>query len=115
LGNQSAARNCYYKIYLEKFLQFTNISDTLIKQEPKKLEFPLIEYVSHLKKFVELCKISPNGFPTIFAPLETFFVQKDVLINFKKIKRACFPEKSRQRESIRTQESIWIFAGRLFY
>lgn len=101
----------YYKVYLEKFLQFTNTSDygSLIKLEPKKLEFLLIEYVSHLKKFVEMGEISPNGFPQRFAPIETFLVQNDVLLNFKKIKRM-FPRRVKTRgESPYTRKDLQDF------
>ncbi len=77
-----------YIFYLNKFLEFAKIkeADGLLQLKDRYLETIIEDYVLHIRKTA-----SPNSIPTMFAPIELFFVMNDKNLNFKRI-RKLFPQ-----------------------
>jgi len=86
---KTKATRKFYTFYLNKFLAHTKARDydSLIKFGSSELEKKVIDYVRYLKRKNEAGIISPNGFRGRLAPIELFFDQNDIDINWKKIKR----------------------------
>ncbi len=98
---QSEASRKYYIFYLKKFLGHTEVKDydSLAHLKPADLELKVIQYVRYLKRKVEHGVISPNGFRGRTAPIELFFNQNDIVINWKKIKKM-FPRREKKKGDI---------------
>lgn len=86
---KTEATRKFYIFYIKKFLAYTKARDydSLIKFGSSELEKKVIDYVRYLKRKNEAGIISPNGFRGRLAPIELFFDQNDIMINWKKIKR----------------------------
>ena len=78
---------------LEAFMKFLEIDDydRLIKTDPKILQTNVEDYVIYLKKKHERGAFRARSFNTYLTPIEHFFVQNDITLNFKKI-RKWFPK-----------------------
>lgn len=93
--NENSAKT--YVFYLDKFKSFVKLKDydSFLKIKPKELENLIIIYIRHLKKLVEIGDISPNGIPTRINPIQTFCVQNDIILNWKKL-RNTFPRREKR-------------------
>jgi len=78
---------------LDAFMKFLEIEnyDRLIKTDPKTLQINVEDYVIYLKKKHERGAFRARSFNTYLTPIEHFFVQNDITLNFKKI-RKWFPK-----------------------
>lgn len=78
---------------LDAFMRFLEIEnyDHLIKTDPKTLQIHVEDYVIYLKKKHERGAFRARSFNTYLTPIEHFFVQNDITLNFKKI-RKWFPK-----------------------
>jgi len=78
---------------LDAFMKFLEIEnyDHLIKTDPKTLQINVEDYVIYLKKKHERGAFRARSFNTYLTPIEHFFVQNDITLNFKKI-RKWFPK-----------------------
>ncbi|MCH7649222.1 MAG: site-specific integrase [Thaumarchaeota archaeon] len=78
-----------YKYHLERFLTWNKDCrdyDDLLKADDKSIQTKLENYVMYLRE-----KFSPNYIPTIFKPVELFYVMNKVNINSKLLHKM-FPE-----------------------
>jgi len=82
---------------LEAFMKFLDISDPeiLIKTDPKTLQRYAEDYVIFLKKKHEKGSFRARSINTYVAPIEHFFVQNDIILNFKKL-RKWYPKHEKQ-------------------
>jgi len=78
-----------YRERLDAFMEFSKISDyeILVKTEPKQLQTHLENYVMYLKRKHEKGDFRARSFMAYLAAIEAFFVQNDVNLNFKKIRK----------------------------
>ncbi len=78
---------------LEAFMKFLKIGDydRLLKLDSKVLQRNVEDYVIYLKKKHERGTFRARSFNTYLTPIEHFFVQNDIILNFKKI-RKWFPK-----------------------
>lgn len=78
-----------YKRELRIFLEFTKLKDydELINLQPKNLQIHLENYILHLKKRYEKGDLRARSFIPPIAAIESFCVQNDVILNFKKVKK----------------------------
>jgi integrase len=85
-----------YKKRLETFLKFTKIKnyDSLVKTDPKTLQKLVENYIIQLKQKHRLGILRANSFNMYLAPIDLFFTQNDIILNFKKVKRM-FPQREK--------------------
>ena len=78
-----------YKRELRVFLEFTKLEDydELVSLEPKQFQILLENYIMHLKRRYEKGDLRARSFIPPIAALESFCVQNDILLNFKKVKK----------------------------
>lgn len=71
------------------FLEFTKLKDydELVSLEPKQFQILLENYIMHLKRRYEKGDLRACSFIPPIAALESFCVQNDILLNFKKVKK----------------------------
>ena len=78
-----------YRERLDAFMEFCKISnyEILVKTEPKQLQTHLENYVMYLKRKHEKGDFRARSFMAYLAGIEAFFVQNDVNLNFKKVRK----------------------------
>jgi len=78
-----------YRKRLDAFMKFAKISDynTLVKTDLKQLQLHLENYVISLKRSHEKGDFRARSFNAYLAAIEAFFVQNDITLNFKKVKK----------------------------
>jgi site-specific recombinase XerD len=78
-----------YRQRLDAFMEFAKITsyDNLIKTSPKQLQLYLENYVMSLKRRHEKGDFRARSFNAYLSAIEAFFIQNDIVLNFKKVKR----------------------------
>ena len=78
-----------YRRELRVFLEFTKLEDydKLVNLEPKQFQILLENYIMHLKRRFEKGDLRARSFIPPIAALESFCVQNDIVLNFKKVKK----------------------------
>jgi len=78
-----------YRGRLDAFMEFAKITDydVLANTDPKQLQLHLENYVMYLKKKHEKGDFRARSFNAYLAAIEAFFIQNDVELNFKKVRR----------------------------
>jgi len=78
-----------YRKRLDAFMKFAKITDyeSLVKTNQKQLQLHLENYVMFLKRRHEKGDFRSRSFTAYLAAIEAFFVQNDITLNFKKVKR----------------------------
>jgi len=78
-----------YRERLDTFMEFCEISDyeILVNTDPKQLQTHLENYVMYLKRKHEKGDFRARSFAAYLAAIEAFFVQNDINLNFKKVRK----------------------------
>ena len=78
-----------YKRELRIFLEFTKLKDydNLVNLQHKQFQILLENYIMHLKRRYEKGDLRARSFIPPIAAIESFCVQNDIILNFKKIKK----------------------------
>ena len=78
-----------YRDRLDAFMEFCQITkyETLVTTDPKIIQTHLENYVIHLKRKHEKGDFRARSFTAYLAAIEAFFVQNDVSLNFKKVRK----------------------------
>lgn len=96
-----------YQLHLKKFLEFSaKNTEDIVKLQEKEIEELVFLYVVHLKRRVEKDEINPNSINPMFAPIQLFFEQNDIVLNWKKFKRMFPRKKAPANQSPYTEEEI---------
>ena len=77
-----------YRKRLDAFMKFAKISDynILVKTDSKQLQLHLENYVMLLKRRHEKGDFRARSFNAYLAAIEAFFIQNDIVLNFKRSK-----------------------------
>jgi len=96
-----------YQFYLKLFFKHANLdADQIVKLETKQIDELVFNYLVHLKLRVENGTLNPNSINSMFAPIQLFLEQNDIVLNWKKLKRMFPRRKAPANQSPYTEEEI---------
>lgn len=82
-----------YERYLKQFFEWSKLTpEQLVKKNMSGLDSIVFDYIVYVKMKVEKGELSPNSMSVLFSPIQLFFEQNDIILNWKKLKRM-FPRK----------------------
>ncbi len=82
-----------YKFHLNQFFKHSKTTpEQIVNLDKKQIDELVFNYLVHLKLRVEKGNLNPNSFNSMFAPIQLFLEQNDIVLNWKKLKRM-FPRK----------------------
>ncbi len=89
------------------FFKHANLdADQIVKLEKKQIDELVFNYLVHLKLRVENGTLNPNSINSMFAPIQLFLEQNDIVLNWKKLKRMFPRRKAPANQSPYTEEEI---------
>jgi len=99
-----------YKLYLDKFFKWAEIShEDFVGYERKDQESRLEEYIFHLRAITEKTGKYQNSYNTIIAPLKLFCTMNDIVINWARLYKM-FPKTKRlSNQGAYDDEDIKLF------
>jgi hypothetical protein len=70
-----------YENYLKRFFEWSKLSpEQLVKKSPEELDSLVFDYIVYQKLRAEKGEINPNSIPAIFAPVQLFCEQNDIIL-----------------------------------
>jgi len=96
-----------YQLYLNQFFKHSKTTpENIVQLEIKQIDELVFNYLVHLKLRVEKGTLNPNSINSMFAPIQLFLEQNDVMLNWKKLKRMFPRKKAPANQSPYTEEEI---------
>jgi len=96
-----------YQFYLNQFFKHAKKTpEQIVQLDKKQIDELVFNYLVHLKLRVDKGDLNPNSINSMFAPIQLFLEQNDIVLNWKKLKRMFPRKKAPANQSPYTEDEI---------